>query len=150
MKFRDAEMGDLYNVVGLLADDILGRKRERHELPLPQEYTQAFKQISEQKGNRLIVAVDEDDEVQGCLQLTFVPGISRLGAQRAIIEGVRVSSKMRGFGLGKQLFIFAIGEARRAGCNLVQLTTDKERPEAHQFYERLGFDPSHIGMKLKL
>lgn len=150
MKIRDAEINDLYEIVGLLADDILGKNRETHTKPLPKEYIRAFEQLSKQQGNRLIVAVDEDGIVQGCLQLTIVPGIARRGTCRATIEGVRVSSDMRRSGLGGALFEYAIEEARQAECDLVQLTTDQGRPEAHKFYERQGFEPTHIGMKLAL
>lgn len=150
MQFRDAKREDLYGIVGLLADDLLGVKREAYISPLPRAYYRAFERLSAQEGNRLIVAVDEVSAIQGCLQLTITAGLARLGTSRATIEGVRVSAAMRGKGLGKQLFQFAIEEARAAGCGLVQLTTDKERSDAHRFYESLGFEPSHVGMKLKL
>lgn len=150
MKFRDATENDLYDIVALLADDVLGEQRELLRDPLPKEYLTAFNALTQQIGNRLIVAVDNSGDIKGCLQLTITAGIARRGATRATIEGVRVSSDERGTGLGAALFEYAIEEARKSRCSLVQLTTDRERPDAHRFYERLGFEPSHIGMKLKL
>lgn len=150
MKFRAATQDDLHAVVEMLADDVLGAQRERLEDPLPSAYTEAFEAIERQPGNQVIVAVDDNDNVIGCLQLTLTPGLARLGMTRATIEGVRIARDHRNTGLGEELFRFAIDEARRAGCGLVQLTTDRARPDAHRFYERLGFEPSHIGMKRKL
>ena len=150
LKFRDAAEEDLYAIVSLLADDELGSKRERLSDPLPEEYLIAFREITAQIGNRMIVAVDETDTVKACLQLTYTPGLARMGAKRATIEGVRVSADERNTGLGTKLFEYAISEASKANCQLVQLTTDKERPDAHRFYERLGFKPTHEGMKLNL
>lgn len=150
MKFRDAVENDLYDIVALLADDVLGAEREKLTDPLPKEYLNAFNLLEQQSGNRLIVAVNDSGDIKGCLQLTVTAGIARRGAVRATIEGVRVSSGERGTGLGAALFEYAIEQARESGCGLVQLTTDRGRPDAHRFYERLGFEPSHIGMKLKL
>lgn len=148
MYFRDVVLDDLDAVVQMLADDILGSARETYQTPLPQEYLTAFKNLSSQSGNRLIVAVDDAGEIKGCLQLTIIYGIARQGLSRALIEGVRVSGDMRGSGLGSKLFEYAISEARNADCGMVQLTTDRSRDDAQRFYEKLGFEPSHIGMKL--
>ena len=150
MRLRTATKVDLQAIVALLADDILGETRERLEDPLPSSYAEAFDAIERQSGNQIIVAVDDNDDVMGCLQLTLTPGLARLGMTRATIEAVRIARDHRGSGLGEQMFRFAIDEAKKAGCGLVQLTTDRARPDAHRFYEKLGFEPSHIGMKLKL
>ena len=90
------------------------------------------------------------DEVIGTLQLTFIPGLARTGAWRGQIEAVRIAETHRGSGVGQQMFEWAIEQCRARGCKLVQLTTDKARPDAHRFYERLGFVGSHIGYKLTL
>ncbi len=149
MEFRDAVSGDLPAIVTLLADDSLGATRERDEDPLPQEYRDAFAAMQRQGGNTLIVAV-ENGAVVACLQLTLIAGLSRLGMTRAQIEGVRVDRRYRSRGLGEALFRHAIERARSQGSGLVQLTTDRSRADAQRFYERLGFETSHLGMKLDL
>ena len=146
---RTATEVDLPAVVRMLADDPLGAGREQYADPLPTAYRDAFAAMRAQGGNDLLVAV-EDDAVVGCLQLTIIPGISRLGASRAQIEGVRVAATHRGLGIGELLAREAIERARRAGCALVQLTTDTTRTDAQRFYERLGFEATHVGMKLRL
>ena len=100
--------------------------------------------------NQLLVCVEDGGRLVGCLQLSFIPGLSRLGLWRGQIESVRIVSARRGGGLGRKMFIWAIEECRRRGCGLVQLTTDKTRPDALRFYESLGFVTSHEGLKLSL
>jgi len=146
---RLARREDVPAVVRMLADDPLGATRERFTHPLPREYWDAFDAMLLQGGNDLLVA-EIDGQVIGCLQLTIIPGLSRLGMSRAQIEGVRVDGRFRGRQIGERLIQEAIARARTAGCKLVQLTTDKARPDAHRFYERLGFVATHIGMKLTL
>lgn len=151
LRFREATRDDVPAIVRLLADDVLGATRERFEegRPVDEAYLQAFDAISAQKDNRIIVA-ELDGRVVGTLQLTFIPGLSRLGLVRAQIEEVRVASTARGQGIGEKLISYAIDRARDRGCGLVQLTTDNTRTDAHRFYERLGFVASHVGMKLVL
>ncbi len=149
LSFRSATADDLPTIVAVLADDGLGREREDASLPLRQDYDDAFKAMSKDENNRLVVAV-LDDVIVGCLQLTFIPGLSRLGTWRCQIEGVRVAASQRGAGVGQAMMEWAIEESRQRGCRLVQLTTDRRRADAHRFYDGLGFDASHIGMKLKL
>lgn len=143
--FRTATKDDVPAIVVLLADDAIGAGREGDV----DAYWTAFAAIDADPRNDLVVA-DIDGEVAGTLQLTFIPGLSRMGAERAQIEAVRVSSSHRGRGLGHQLIEWAIGEARRRGCGLVQLTSDKRREDAIRFYESLGFEATHEGMKLPL
>ncbi|MCG8358035.1 MAG: GNAT family N-acetyltransferase [Kiloniellales bacterium] len=149
LQFRAATKTDLPKVIRLLADDPLGKGRERFEVPLPAAYVEAFQAMLGQDGNRLIVAI-EDQNIVGCLQLVIIPGLSHLGTTRGQIESVRVERNSRGKGVDEALFRHAFELAREAGCGLVQLTTDKARPDARRFYERLGFVDSHIGMKLAL
>ena len=149
VKFRKAAIDDVPAIVALLADDILGQQREDVSTPPNSAYLEAFAAIDCDPNQFLVVAV-LGDEIVGCLQLTFIPGLSRLGAWRGQIESVRVSSQHRGSGLGQTIFEWAIEQCRRRGCRLVQLTTDKERADAQRFYENLGFVASHEGMKLKL
>lgn len=147
--FRRAGLGDLERIVQLLADDALGAKRERYELPLPASYLAAFDAIDADP-NQELVAACRDGAVVGVLQITFIPYLTYEGGWRALIEGVRVDGAARSAGVGRAMVEHAIGRARERGCRLVQLTTDKARPDALRFYEALGFVASHEGMKLHL
>jgi ribosomal protein S18 acetylase RimI-like enzyme len=149
MRFREATIEDLSQIVRMLADDFLGARRERLEAPLPDGYARAFREIEGDPNNELIVA-ELDGEVVGTLQLTFTPSISSQGGKRCTVESVRVDSARRGEGIGREMMLWAIERAREKGCISMQLTTDNDRADAHRFYERLGFTGSHLGMKLKL
>ncbi|CAN7485672.1 GNAT family N-acetyltransferase [Terrabacter sp. LjRoot27] len=131
----------------MLADDPLGAARE--DLGDPQTYDAAYDRVAADPGQHLVVA-ERDGTVVGTLQLSVIPGLSRRGATRSIIEGVRVSRDERGSGLGTELITWAVEESRRLGCTLVQLTSDATRTDARRFYERLGFVASHVGFKLQL
>jgi GNAT superfamily N-acetyltransferase len=146
---RPARRDDVPAVVALLAADPLGQAREDPSDPLPEAYWRAFDDIAAQYGNHLLVA-ERAGAVIGCLQLTVIPGLSRRGMTRGLIEAVRVGAACRGLGVGERLVRHAIEIARAAGCGLVQLTSDNARPDAHRFYERLDFVASHVGMKLAL
>jgi GNAT superfamily N-acetyltransferase len=143
---RAAKRDDVPAIVRLLADDHLGALREQ---PGDPGYLAAFELVDRDPRQLLVVAEDGVDLV-GTLQLTFIPGLSRRGAMRAQIEAVRVRSDRRGTGLGRELVLWAIETARERGCVMVQLTSDNSREGAHRFYERLGFEASHVGMKLPL
>jgi GNAT superfamily N-acetyltransferase len=149
LKFRQATREDLPEIVRMLADDFLGATRERYETPLPESYVKAFEEIDADKNNELIVA-EAGGAIVGTLQITFTPSISFQGGKRATVESVRVDEKYRGRGLGRELMIWAINRAKEENCFALQLTTNGERKNAHRFYERLGFDGSHLGMKLYL
>ncbi len=146
---RPAIEADLPAVVRLLADDGLGKSRERPDTPLPDAYGEAFRRMAGQGGNLILVA-ELGGTVVGCLQLTLIHGISRLGATRAQVEGVRVAAAARGRRVGERLMRAAMVRARANGASLMQLTTDHRRIDAHRFYERLGFVGSHLGMKKEL
>ncbi len=147
---RIATEADVAAVVDLLAADQLGATRDgvRGETDLA-AYTAAFRQIDADPAHLLLVA-EHDGRLVGTFQLSFLPGLARRGALRAQIEAVRVAESQRGSGLGAAMMRWAIDEARRRGCALVQLTSDKARTDAHRFYARLGFVASHEGMKLAL
>lgn len=145
---RRAAAADLPALVALLADDPLGAARESPEEGLA-PYARAFALVDADPAH-LLVVVEDGGDVVGTLQLSFLPGLSRRGALRAQVEAVRIRADRRGAGLGEALFRWAIREARDRGCALVQLTTDRGRPDAHRFYERLGFVASHVGCKLVL
>ncbi|MCC7368877.1 MAG: GNAT family N-acetyltransferase [Chloroflexi bacterium] len=133
----------------MLADDAIGATREAYADPLPDAYWRAFAEIDADPRQLLLVA-EVAGTVVGVLQLTFIPYLTHQGSSRALIEGVRIDSGQRGGGLGRVMVEWAIAEARRRGCTMVQLTTDKRRTEARRFYERLGFVATHEGMKLGL
>jgi GNAT superfamily N-acetyltransferase len=145
--YRKATLDDVSTIVGLLMDDPLGAGREDPDDLAP--YARAFAQIATDPHQVLAVA-ERDGAVVGTLQLTIIPGLSRRGAARAQVEGVRVRADERGSGLGTQLIEWAVEEARRQGCALIQLTSDASRSGAHRFYERLGFAASHVGFKREL
>lgn len=148
--FRKARQADLPAIVRLLAQDELGHVREDPSDPLAVAYLDAFQALEADRNQFLAVAATGDGQVVGTLQLSFIPGISRLGAWRGQIEAVRVAHSHRNAGLGHALFDWAISQCRDKGCSLVQLTTDQSRTDAHRFYEKLGFEASHLGYKLKL
>jgi ribosomal protein S18 acetylase RimI-like enzyme len=149
LTLRQAVLEDLPYIVDMLADDPLGATRERFEVPLPDSYFTAFNAISNNPLNELVVATIED-RVVGVLQLTFIPNISYQGGWRALIEGVRVSASYRNQGIGRRLFEYAINRAKEERCHMVQLTMDKQRTDAHRFYQSLGFQATHEGLKLHL
>jgi GNAT superfamily N-acetyltransferase len=148
---RLAAADDLPHLVALLAADQLGAHRENIERSPAalQPYRAAFDAISADPAHLLIVAVD-DLRLIGTMQLSFIPGLARQGAWRAQIEAVRVHKEARNRNIGTKMIEWAIEEATRRGCALVQLTTDKRRADAHRFYDRLGFVASHEGMKLHI
>jgi GNAT superfamily N-acetyltransferase len=149
LTFREARRADLERIVQLLADDPLGSRRESFTTPLERGYVQAFAAIEADPNNELVV-VEREGGVIGVLQITFIPYLTYRGSWRALIEGVRVVAEARSAGIGRRLFLWAIERARERGCALVQLTSDKARPDAIRFYQSLGFTPSHEGMKLQL
>lgn len=145
--FRAARKEDLPRIVALLADDPLGSARDDASLPLDERYAAAFDTLS-RDSNQLMAVAELEGAVIGCLQLSFIPGLARMGAWRGQIEGVRIAAPHRGKGLGREFFDWAIGQCRNRNCALVQLSTDVTRPDAKRFYESLGFEASHVGMKL--
>lgn len=149
VEFRRAERKDLPFIVRLLAEDELGSRRERYEDPLPESYFEAFEWIENDPNHELIVA-ELDGEAIGTLHLMFLPSISYRGGLRAQVESVRVEGRHRGRGIGSEMMKWVVERAKERGAHLVQLTSHKSRVDAHRFYERLGFEESHLGMKLSL
>jgi ribosomal protein S18 acetylase RimI-like enzyme len=149
LRIRPAARGDVAAIVAMLADDALGRGRERIEDPLPACYFEAFERVARDPNIKLVVATGEGGEVVGCLQLCILPGLSSQGASRGLIEDVRVASHCRSRGIGEQLLRWAIAEAQAHGCRLLELLTHNTRVDAQRFYKRLGFAASHVGMTLR-
>ncbi|MBO2449080.1 GNAT family N-acetyltransferase [Actinomadura barringtoniae] len=147
--FRPATRNDLPEIVRMLADDPLGVTRETPGEVIPDAYWRAFEAIENDPNNAVIVAVI-DGKIAGTLQLTYIPGLTYTGGERAQIEGVRVTSDRRGHGIGQAMINWAVEQAQSRGCRVVQLTTDRQRPESIRFYQKIGFRPSHMGMKYHL
>lgn len=150
MIIRKAEQKDLASIVKMIADDPLGQKRESFQVPLPKHYFDAFAKIQADQNQELMVLEDEHSEIIGTLQLSFIQYLTYQGGVRAQIEAVRVRKDQRGLRIGKRLFEWAIDRSKEKGAHLLQLTTDKQRPDAIRFYEDLGFKATHEGMKLHL
>jgi len=151
LTFRIATQDDLHAVVSLLADDELAENREKQVAgeSVAEEYARAFAAMEREHYNHMLLA-ESEGKVVGCLQLVFVPGLSRKGTKRAIVESVRVAAGLRGQSVGTALMKEAIRLAREGGCGLVQLDSDTRRTRAHLFYRRLGFVQSHFGFKKQL
>ena len=149
LMFREASEIDLPALVQLLADDALGAKREDISIPLNTDYLDAFHSIEVDSNNELIV-VESSGNLAGMLQLTFIPYLTHTGSWRCLIEGVRIAASYRGRGLGTEFIKWAIKRAKERRCSIVQLTSDKQRPDAIRFYETLGFKATHEGFKLLL
>jgi len=148
MKFRQAIRNDIAAIVAMIADDKLGKTRENFQIPLPNLYYNAFENIDADTNQELIVVESEKGEITGTLQLSFIQYLTYQGGIRAQIEAARIRKDYRGTGLGTQLFEWAIERAKQRKAHVLQLTTDKKRPDALYFYKKLGFKDSHEGMKL--
>lgn len=148
VSIRPARREDVAAIVAMLADDHLGRGRERVETPLPAAYYAAFERV-ERDPNLTLVVAESEGRVVGCLQLAVLAGISSQGGVRGLLEDVRVASDCRSRGIGEQLVQWAIAEAKARGCNLVELLTHSSRVDAQRFYKRLGFAASHVGMTVR-
>ena len=149
MKFRKATKKDVPFIIKMMANDKLGKFRENYQKPLPEAYYEAFEIINSDPNQELIVLENENNsEILGTFQLTFIPYLSYQGRLRAQIENVMVREDLRGQGIGQKIFEWAIERAKERNAHLLQLTSDKRRPRALKFYEDLGFIASHEGMKL--
>lgn len=150
MNIRPANISDVPQIVEMLANDKLGKLRENFQNPLPEPYFKAFDKINRDPNQELVVLEIEVGTLVGTLQLSFLQYLTYTGGIRAQIEQVRVLERERGKGYGRLLFQWAIKRAMEKGAHVVQLTTDKKRPEALHFYQELGFIASHEGVKLHL
>ncbi len=149
VQFIKATQQDIDAIVAMLADDELGSARENYQQPLPESYIKAFDRIATNPNSHLIVA-KLDGQLIAVAQIDFITYLTYQGGTRAQIEGVRVHKDFRSHGVGQQLFQHLIDLAKKQGCHMVQLTTNKQRPDAYRFYESFGFVNSHEGFKLTL
>ena len=145
---RPATRAELPAVLALLADE--EKVVDPASIVVTEAYERAFADIERDPRNEMLVLADDEggELVLGCLQITYIPGLGKGGAERALLEAVRIRADRRGGGLGRELMERAVARARARGCALVQLTSDKRRTEAHRFYASLGFARSHDGFKL--
>lgn len=148
MILRPATRAELPAVLALLADE--EKVVDPASVTVTEAYERAFADIERDARNEVLVLAEEDGTVVGCLQATYIPGLGKGGAERALIEAVRIRADRRGDGLGRELMNRAVERARERGCGLVQLTSDKRRADAHRFYASLGFARSHDGFKMTL
>ena len=150
VRFRFAERGDIPSIVALLAEDSLGQVREQADSGDLGPYLTAFDAMMMQDDNKYLLAVDQEDKIVGCIQITVVPGLSRSGMKRALLEGVRVANSVRGQGIGRQMMTEAHAIAHQQGCKMAQLTADLSRKDALRFYQSVGYVNSHYGLKCAL
>ena len=147
--FRRATEADVPAIIRLLADDMLGSSREATDAESLPQYLSAFR-VVDADANQFLLVVGDGTEIVGTLQLTFIVGLARGGLKRGLVEAVRVASDRRGEKIGEAMIAWVLDKCRHERCGIVQLTTDKSRTDAHRFYDRLGFEPSHIGYKMML
>jgi GNAT superfamily N-acetyltransferase len=131
-------------IAALLSDDEFGQDREGAEL---ERYEAAYDIVIRDQSNYLGVVLNASDVVVATVQLTIIPGLSRNGATRLQIEGLRVAAPERGQGLGTALVEWAHNYGRAHGAQLAQVTTDEARERAQAFYGQLGYHAAHIGLK---
>lgn len=148
MILRTATRHDLPAIMALLSDE--NSFIDPSSIEVDEAHVRAFDTIDSDSRNEMLVLDDGDGTVLGCLQVTYIPGLTHNGAERALIEAVRIRADRRGAGLGRDMLTQAIDRARRHGCHLVQLTSNRQRADAHRFYTSLGFTQSHLGFKLAL
>ncbi|MBK1897300.1 GNAT family N-acetyltransferase [Chryseobacterium paridis] len=150
LRLRKVTSADLMKIIEMLADDVLGQSREEVSDPLDERYVKAFKAIEQDPNQDLLVMVNDNDQILGTLQLTYLQYLNHKGSKRALVESVRIHSSVRGQGLGEKMFQLAIIRAKENGADTIQLTSDKTRTEALKFYQKLGFTASHEGFKMKI
>ena len=149
LTYRDATAADLGFIVSLIVEDSVVPTNDEPDRPDHPRYLAALEAIERDPNQRVVIA-DYEGQPVGTVQLTFIPGINRLGEWRCLVEAVHIVPTHRNLGLGGEMIGWAIEQAKARGCGLVQLTSNKKRVDAHRFYERLGFKKSHEGFKLSL
>ena len=149
---RRAEVADLDRLMILLADDPISSSRGDVAADGDRElYRSALKSIIDDSANELLVVDGPTGDLIGTMQLTRIPGMARRGSTRLQVEAVRVRQDQRSSGIGSAMMRWVTDVAAPAvGSTLVQLTSDAARADAHRFYERLGFTPSHVGFKYRV
>jgi GNAT superfamily N-acetyltransferase len=148
MTIRKARKTDINEIVQMLANDPLGASRE--DVLHPEKYEKAFDIIDADKNQSLMIVEGENGKVIGTFQMTFIQYLTHQGSMRVQVESVRVREDYRGKGIGENMFEWIIDYSKARGAHLLQLTSDKKRPDAIRFYQKLGFLDSHEGLKMAL
>jgi GNAT superfamily N-acetyltransferase len=146
---RKATVNDIETIINLLLEDELGKTREALDQDSLQNYKDSFYKIDSDP-NQYLMVVQYLEEIVGTCHLTIMPSLTFAGSVRMQIEAVRVSAKHRGHKIGEWMMESAVDYGKSQGASIMQLTTNIQRPRAKQFYERLGFEATHVGMKMYL
>ena len=149
LKYRKAKLEDLAFIISLLIDDELGKQRENITSDARSSYERAFEEISDDK-NQYLMVVEYNSKIIATCHLTLIPSLTFKASKRMQIEAVRVSSNFRGKKIGEYMIQKAIEYGQSKDAIIIQLTSNKSRKEAINFYRKLGFKDSHEGMKLYL
>ena len=148
---RPATADDIPYILKLYGEQLAidATEAEMRRNPSPEDYLRVFSEISSLPGCELIV-VEEYGEVIGTTMLMIVPNLSHKGLPWAVVENVVVDEEHRRKGIGKLMMNYCEKKAEEAGCNKVQLLSNKSRKEAHEFYQSIGYDASAEGFGLYL
>jgi GNAT superfamily N-acetyltransferase len=146
---REAKESDLPSLIGLFAADTMGGHGDTTDLSAYDEYLRAFRTISA-SSDQTLYAAELVGEIVGTFQTIVVTSLHGRGSSAMIIESVQTRDDMRGQGIGAAMINFCIDEAKSRDMRMVQLTSNAVRKDAHRFYERLGFKPTHLGFKMAL
>ncbi len=147
MLIRKAKIKDLEEIIKLLCDDGIARDRESSSKKYKQKYLSVFLELLESSYFDIFV-MEKNNEIIGFYQIMYLPHISFKGSKRGQVESVRIRSDFRRNGFGTKLMQHAMEVAKKNGCSILQLTSNKKRKETEKFYKKLGFDPTHLGYKL--
>ncbi len=149
LSFRDATPADLPFIIGLIVEDSVVDTGDDPTDAMHTDYRNSLAAIDADPNQEMLIA-ELDGEPVGCVQLTYIPGLMRRGMWRGLVEVVHIRADRRNLGLGSKMMEEVVARCRAHGCGMIQLTSNKQRLDAHRFYERLGFNKSHEGFKLYL
>jgi GNAT superfamily N-acetyltransferase len=144
LRIRAARPDDLEAILALQAQD------SQHYFSEPETVTDrqraAIAEIIADAHQDLLVG-ELGGRVVCTAQVTWMRMLSADGGLYCQVEAVRTAADLRGQGIGGRLMAHIEADARDRGAARLQLTSNRDRVRAHAFYERLGFVPSHVGMK---
>ncbi|ASY68478.1 hypothetical protein SFHH103_01039 [Sinorhizobium fredii HH103] len=149
LEIRQAERRDLPAIIALFANDEVGGHGDSTGPEAFGDYLAAFEKISASVHQTLYVAC-HGGEVVGTFQTAISTSLPGRGSSSLVIEAVQTREDMRGRGIGERMVHHAIAEAQEKGAAKVRLTSNAARFDAHRFYERLGFERSHFGFKMRV